>query len=160
MIGIIGAQGSHPAVPEQKIQSVIPLEVPVVLVVGHRGVDPPSEAGAVKSGRVQFPAQVAVYIVYDHEKEENEQVKFMQGEDEQEHDQNTDFHDAFQGMECISGPGRRIHRLMMYQVEGLKEAGMVHHPVCPIEIGIVNEQHQREDGKKIEPAQVIEVFIT
>ena len=78
MIRIIASQGAHPAVPAQEIQPIIALEIPVMLVVGHRGVDPPSDASTMKSGRIKLPAQMPVHVVYDHEKEENKEMKLVQ----------------------------------------------------------------------------------
>src|SRR5436190_4871696 len=39
----------------------------------------------------------------------------------------------------------------MNQVEEFKNFWMMHEPVCPVEISIVNDEHQRECSIKIKP---------
>jgi hypothetical protein len=92
---IILSQGSHPPVPKQEIKAVIPLEILVVLVVAHGSVDPSSHPCFIKILRVELPAQVSVYIVDDHEKEKDHQMKFMEREGKNEHNQDANFKDGF-----------------------------------------------------------------
>ena len=62
-------------------------------------------------------------------------------------------------MKGISSPGGGIGRLVMNQMHEFEESGMMHEPMRPIEIGVMNEKHQRKYGKKIEPAHFVDAFI-
>lgn len=62
-------------------------------------------------------------------------------------------------MEGISRPRRWAGRFMVYQVKKLKQFGMVHHPVCPIEVSVVDDEHEREGQKEINPAMVADVLV-
>jgi hypothetical protein len=81
-----------------------------------------------------------VNVVYDHEKEENKEMKLVQGQQKKEYDQNAGLYDAFQGMKSIGGPGGRVGRLVMHEMHDLEKSRVMHESMRPIEIGIVYKQ--------------------
>jgi hypothetical protein len=156
---IILSQGSHPPVPKQKIKAVIALEILVVLVMTNGGIDPSSYPGFMKILGVKFPAKVSVNIVDNHEKEKDQYLKFMNGDGKKENNQDAGFNECLQGVEGIGRPGRWIGRLVVNQVKEFEQLLMVHHAVHPVKIGVVHEEHDGEDGAKIEPAIIINPLV-
>jgi hypothetical protein len=102
---IIAADRSHDPVPKQKVQTIIALKELVMLVMVHRGIDPFTKPVPAESFGINFPAQVAVDVIYDREKKENEKVQRMNGNGKQENHKNPYLYNSFQWMKCISGPG-------------------------------------------------------
>jgi hypothetical protein len=156
---IILSQGSHPTVPEQEIKAVIALEILVVLVVANGSVDPSSYPGFVKILGVKLPAQVSVNIVNDHEKEKDQQMKFMDGNGKKENYQDTGFNDGLQRVEGIGCPGGWIGRLVVNQVKKPEQVFLVHHAVHPVKISVVHEEHDGEGGPEIEPTMFINTLV-
>jgi hypothetical protein len=156
---IILSQGSHPPVPKQKIKAVIALEILVVLVVANGRIDPSSYPGFMKILGVKFPAQVSVNIVDNHEKEKNQYMKFMDGKGKKKNNQDTGLNECLQGVEGIGSPGGWIGRLVVNQVKEFEQLFLVHHAVHPVKIGVVHEEHDGEDGAKIEPAIIINPLV-
>jgi hypothetical protein len=62
-------------------------------------------------------------------------------------------------MKGIGGPGGRVGRLVMNQVKKSEQVFLVHHAVHPIKIGVVHEEHDREDRKKISPSMITNVLV-
>ena len=67
----------------------------------------------------------------------------------QEHDKNTRFYHSFQRMKRIGRPRRRIGTLMVHQVKMFKKPFVVHQPVRPVKIGIVQKEQDGKCGEKI-----------
>ena len=75
----------------------------------------------------------------------------VNGNGEKKNGDNPHLNHCFQGMECISRPRGWVGGLVMNQVEDLKNGWMMHKPVCPVEIGVVNDEHEGEGSKKVKP---------
>src|SRR5688572_16278198 len=71
----------------------------------------------------------------------------------------THFNDCFERMKSIGGPGRRIGRLVMNKMKEFKDFWMMHQPVRPVEIGVVNNKHQRERSIKIKPSMFFDLCV-
>src|SRR3954469_20046161 len=74
---IIASQRTHHPVPESKIQTVITFEILVMLIVTNGSVYPLAYRMCCKSFRIQFISKMAIYVVDNHQKKENEEVKKM-----------------------------------------------------------------------------------
>jgi hypothetical protein len=131
----------------------------VVLVVANGGIDPSSYTGFMKILWVKLPAQVSVNIVDNHEKEKDQYMKFMDGNGKNENNQDAGFNKCLQRMEGIGRPGGWIGRLVVNQVKKFEQLFMVHHPVHPVKIGVVHEEHDGQYGAKIEPAIIINPLV-
>ncbi len=59
------------------------------------------------------------------------------------------FHDCFQRMKSISSKRAGINRFMMNKMNPFKYPGVMHQPVHPVKIGVMQEGHYRESKKKI-----------
>ena len=66
---------------------------------------------------------------------------------------------GFERMKCISNPWRWIYRTVVNEVKDLKNLWVMHDPVRPVEISIVNNEHQWKCSKKIEPTILFYFFI-
>jgi hypothetical protein len=62
-------------------------------------------------------------------------------------------------MKSIGRPRRRIGGLVMNFMDRLEKPGMMHHPMSPIEIGIVDQKHQRKTEVKICPSVFLNIPI-
>lgn len=71
---VIGTDGPHPSVPEKKIQTVVPFEVLMVLVVIDRSIDPSAQPVPAEISWIKLPAEMTVYIIDDHKEEKERQV--------------------------------------------------------------------------------------
>jgi hypothetical protein len=131
----------------------------MVLVVANGSIDPSSYPGFMKILWVKLPAKMPVNIVDDHEKEKDQYVKFMDGDGKKENKQDASFNERLQGVEGIGRPGGWIGRLVVNQVKEFEQLFMVHHAVHPVKIGIVHEEHDGEDGPKINPAMAINALV-
>lgn len=54
-------------------------------------IDPSANPGFMKILGVKFPAKVSVNIVYDHEKEKDQYMKFMHGDGKKKNNQDASF---------------------------------------------------------------------
>lgn len=79
-------------------------------------------------------------------------MKTVNRNGKQKHGKDADLHQCFQRVKCIRRPGRWIGGLMMHEVEDAKYVRVMHEPVCPVKISVVDEEHQGERGKEIKPA--------
>jgi len=131
----------------------------VVLVVTYRCIDPSSQPVPAESFGIQFISQVTIHVVHYHEKKEKVEMKGMHRNGEKENSKYTCFHQCFQRMKGISCPGRGIGRMVVHQVKKPEKFFMVHQPVCPVKISIMNEKHQRKCCKKIKPAVITDVAV-
>ena len=100
---IIRPDGSHHTVPEQEIQTIVSFEILVVHIMIHRSIDPFTQPMLTESLWIEFPTQVSVHIINDHEKEEKNQVVEMNGDGENKNQKDARFQNSFQRMEGISG---------------------------------------------------------
>lgn len=66
---------SHPSIPEQKIQPVIPRETGMMQIVVTGSIDPPPDPGFFKTLRVQFKAKMPVHIVGNHKQEKQQNMR-------------------------------------------------------------------------------------
>ena len=125
----------------------------------HRGIDPLSQPVLAESFRVEFPTQVTVYIVDDHEQEKEDQVEKMYRDRENENEEDTGFQDGFQRMEGIGRKGTGIGRLVMHQVDVLENPGMMDEPVHPVEVGIMYQGHHRKGQHEPGHAMLVDIGI-
>src|SRR5258705_1840717 len=128
-------------------------------VMIYRGVDPFTKPILVKTFWVDLVSRMTVHIINNRKQKENWQMKTVYGNCKKENCCNSNLYNSFQRMKCISGPRRRINRLVMYKMKYLKNFWMMHYPVCPIEIGVIHDEHQRKCRKKIEPAILFDLCI-
>jgi hypothetical protein len=131
----------------------------VVLVVANGSVDPSSYPGFMKILWVKLPAKMSVNIVDDHEKEKDQYMKFMDGNGKKENNHDASLNDSFQRVEGIGSPGGWIGRLVVNQVKEFEQLFLVHQTVHPVKIGVMYEEHDGEDGPKINPAMVINILV-
>ena len=66
-------------------------------------------------------------------------MKTVNGNGKKKYGNDSNLNNPLQRMKCISSPWGWIGRLVMNQVEDFKNFWMMHYPVCPVEISIVNE---------------------
>jgi hypothetical protein len=62
-------------------------------------------------------------------------------------------------MEGKSGPRRWVGRKMMDSMKNSKQAWMMHSAMGPIEIGVMDQQHQNNTKEKITQAVFIKLSI-
>ena len=105
MLIVVLSQGTHDAVPEQKVESVISFEELVMLVMGNRGIDPFSDTGAMEIFGVEFPSEMTIDVVDDHEKEKDHKICSVHGKGKEKDDQDACLYNGFQGMKGIGSPG-------------------------------------------------------
>lgn len=102
---------------------------------------------------------MSVNIVDDHEKEKDQDMKFMDGDGKKENNQDASFNECLQGVEGIGRPGGWIGRLVVNQVKEFEQLFMVHHAVHPVKIGVMHEEHDGEDGPKVNPTMAINPLV-
>jgi hypothetical protein len=116
----------------------------MVLIVVHGGIDPFSEPVSAETFGVDLPSEVSINVVDDGHQKEDDEVQGVYGNGEQEDDEDPYFEDGFQWMECVCGPGRGIGGSVMHQVKQFEQFRVMHGAVHPVEIGVVQDQHDRE----------------
>ena len=87
---------------------------------------------------------MAVYIVDHLSSEEYCEVYGVQRHDHEQDREDACLHYSFERMKGEGCPGRRIGGLVMYEVKYLEELWMMHETVHPIEVGIVDNESDRE----------------
>jgi hypothetical protein len=102
---------------------------------------------------------VSVNIVDNHEKEKDQYMKFMDGKGKKKNNQDTGFNNCLKRVEGISGPGGWIGGLVVNQVKKFEQMFLVHHAVHPVKIGVVHEEHDGEDGPKVNPTMAINPLV-
>ncbi len=127
--------------------------------MANASIDPSANKGFVKILGVKFPAKVSVNIVYDHENEKDQYMKFMDGDGKKKNNQDTGFNDCLQRVEGIGGPGGWIRRLVVNQVKEFEQLFLVHQAVHPVKISVVHEEHDGEGGPEIEHAVFINIAV-
>lgn len=130
-----------------------------MLVVADRGIDPFAQPVTAETFGVQFPAQVAINIINNHEQEEEQQVIQMYRDGKNKDNEDASFEDSLERMKRIGGKRTGIGGFVMYQVNQFKKCRMMDHPVHPVEISIVDDGHQRECQYKIPGAVLINICI-
>lgn len=156
---IIRTNSPHQPVPEQEIQTIIPFEILVVHIMVHRSIDPFAQPVFTESLWIQFPAQVPVHIINDHEQEKENQVIEMNRNAKYKNEEDAGFQDRFQRMEGVGGKGAGIGGLVMHQVDQFKNTGMMNGPVHPVKIGIMNNRHDGEGQNKPDHAVLMDISI-
>lgn len=69
------------------------------------------------------------------------------------------FYDCFHWVKSISSKRAGVNRFMMNQVNPLKDPWMMHCPVHPVEISVMQECHYREGKKEIQFSMLINIRI-
>ena len=49
--------------------------------------------------------------------------------------------------------------MMMHEMKNIEKLFMVHQPVCPVKISVMDKKHQGKHCEKIDPAIIADVFI-
>jgi hypothetical protein len=86
-------------------------------------------------------------------------MKTVYRDGKKENGRNAHFHYCFQRMKSISSPWRRVGGFVMHQMKNPENFWMMHQPVCPVKIGIMNDEHEWEGGIKIKQAMFINVVV-
>ena len=76
-------------------------------------------------------------------KEMNRNSKYKNKED-------PGLHDGFQRMKSIGGKGAGVNRFMMNEMNPFKYPGVMHQPVHPVKISVMQEGHYREGQKEVQ----------
>ena len=113
----------------------------MVQVMIYRSVDPFADPILAKTFWIDFITGMPVNIVNNRKQKEDRQVQAVNRDCKQKHSSDPNFYYGFKGVKCIGSPWRWICRLMMYQVKEFKNFWMMHQPVCPVKIGVVNNKH-------------------
>ena len=100
---------------------------------------------------------MTVCIVQHQKQKEKEEMKFCDGYCIDEYNKNPNLCQCFQWMKCKSCPGRRVGTFMMNQMNNPEQFRMMHQPVYPVKISIVNQQHYRERHPEIKPSVLINI---
>ena len=109
--------GAHPPVPECEVKAIIALKILVVLVMAHRSIDPFAQPVPAETFWIQFVSQVPVDIIDNHKEKEDIKMQWMNGYGKKKNGKYTCFYYSFQRMKSIGRPGRRVGRMMVYQVK-------------------------------------------
>ena len=105
---VIRSDCAHYPIPKEKVQSVVALEVHMMLVVINGSVDPLPYPTFRKACRIEFVAQMPVDIVQHHEQQEDANRQRMNRKEKNYHHNDSSLHHGFEWMKRHSGPGRWI----------------------------------------------------
>ena len=125
----------------------------------NRCVDPFTQPVLIESFGIQFPAQVTVNIIENHEKEKKQEMKFMYGDGENKYDKHTGFQNSFQRMKSISGKRAWIDRLVMGNMDPFEQRRVMYQPVHPVKISVVQQSHYWKSKKEIPFAVLIDILV-
>lgn len=98
---------------------------------------------------------MAIDIVDHHDEQKEGDGQGMHGHDKCNHHDDSGFDHCFQWVESKGRPGRWIHREMMDFMENGKEFGVVHEAMGPIEVRIVNHQHDQDADYEIAGTEIL-----
>ena len=83
----------------------------------------------------------------------------MYGNGKKKHCKDAGLYNRFQRMKGIRGPRRWINRFVVHQVQNAEQLFVMHDAVRPVEVGIVQQQHQRKRQEKIQPSMRFDVRV-
>jgi hypothetical protein len=154
---ILCVVGSHPPIPEVEIEAVISPKILMMHGVICRRIEKFTQPGAKKPRGENLKPAVPKYVegdLPDHEKKKGQRMDRIKDKNEWE---NSCLHHRFPRIEGVGGPGSRIDRDMMSLVHQGEKPPMMHEPVGPIEISIVNEDREKNAGPKPRHAMLFDV---
>ena len=149
----------HQPVPEVEIEAEVGAVGFVVLGVVGGSVEEEAERGAEEPGGEELVAAVAEDVegnLPEHEDREGQRVD-RQREDDERGDSGLDK--GFPRAESIGRPGRRAERAVVRAVEKAEQPRVVHQPMRPIEIGIVDQDDDTDADQEPRPAVVADAEI-
>ena len=142
----------HPLVPPGKIQSIVMVEIMVVLIVMRGGGNPVEPLAGDKGIVEELVTQMAHHVPSDLINHKSEQAITMYGHYEKKHGYKDCLHEGFYGVEGIGRPGRRAGTAMVHFMYMPVNLGVVHPFVRPIEIEVMPEYEQAQTQKEVAPA--------
>ena len=150
---------AHPAIPPGEIEAEIPGAALMMHVMMRDGRQPPNTGiRAQLRGKTSYP-QCAKRVFEDHDGQHDIERQTV-GRDQHQGERHVHIFDhGFAGREIVCGERCRIVRAMMLHMGAFIELGRMHRPVRPIEIGVVQDDQERDRDPEPEHAIVREIII-
>lgn len=102
---------------------------------------------------------MAVHIVDNGEKKKQRQVNAVDGDGKKQYGKYSRFNHRFQRVKSVGCAWRRVGGPVMNQMKDFKQPGMMHQPVRPVKVSVVNDEHERKSGKEIKLSPLIHAGI-
>jgi len=142
---------SHQPIPQIEIEPVVPTHLFMVHDVIGRGVEKVTERGIHQPSRMEFESGVSRDVEDDLPQHDESERRRMDGHRQCHDRKDPRFDHRFGRRESVRRPRRGIRRKVMHAVEQREEPPVMHQPMGPIEVGVVQEN--RADHASEKPAQ-------
>lgn len=156
---VIGVIGAHPAIPVVEVESEVPLKTIVVLDVVSGSVEEFAEPAIHQPAGMEFVAGVARDVEGDLPKHEEAERSRVDGEGECYQWKNAGLNHGFGWTEAIRRPGAGVVALVMNLMEEFEQLRVMNQSMRPIEVRIMNEDHDNDAAPKPCPAVFINIFV-